>query len=61
MVEVKAKGQAVMLQRIESEPQARLLQAVHEALLQAERKSLISPSQRFALTAELAAQLHGAL
>eukprot|EP00884_Botryococcus_braunii_P004188 jgi/Botrbrau1/13770/Bobra.0056s0025.1 len=61
VVEVKARGQALMLQRIENEPQARLMQAVQEALAQAERKALISPAQRFALTAELAAQLHSAL
>ena len=56
-----ADRQAFMLRRLESGPVAAVARAVSDVLEACEAKGVISPLQRRALTAEIAAKLHPVL
>ena len=55
---IELKGQAMMLRRLESDPLARMAHRVAEVLDHCEHTGVITPSQRHAITTELAAKLH---
>lgn len=57
-LQVDLKMKAFMLRRVNSEPLSRVAHAVTEALEEMNVKGVITPAQRHAITAEIAARLH---
>lgn len=61
LVQIDLKMKAFMLRRVNSKPLSRVAGVVTEVLEEMNAKGVITPSQRHAITTEIAARLHAVL